>query len=142
MKVSYNTKEFREKFIDIDTGEVFEIDGGLYMKVINRKSDDFNAIDIRNGFMVYFEDDDLVLLVKGEYIVQDRCVISNQPDPDDVYDSYPSKFKAEILSVCKKYNLSIDIDKYGKFSIVDYDDSHADQLNKASIDTVYYTYKL
>lgn len=48
-------------------GDVFILDGSLYMKV--EEESDINAVELVNGELLYFEEGDVVVPIKAELII-------------------------------------------------------------------------
>lgn len=60
-------------FEQINVGNVFMIDDGIYMKIANVNDTllgILNAVDIRDGYSVCFYDDTIVYPIEGKFVVE------------------------------------------------------------------------
>ena len=72
MEIIDNTIKESKDFWDVEIGAVFKYNNDIYLSVemVRRYEDDYrNAVNLNNGELVYFKDEDKVEVLKAKLIV-------------------------------------------------------------------------
>ena len=68
MKIEGYKKEWTT-FDKLESGTVFDFDSYLYMKVTGVCTPNYNAVEVKSGRLIKFDNSDEVLAVDGAFII-------------------------------------------------------------------------